>query len=886
MTNQKVRFQINRHLRKTGGEGTKVAVSATDHRDMRSARLRRLARALFEILIFLAALSALHYSLAKYSYHDVTASLQSIPKNHILLALGFTCLNYLIMTFYDVLAFRYIGAVQSYPRIALASFIGYAFTNNAGSLSIVAGSSIRYRLYSAWGLSATDIARIVAFCTVSFWLGLIVLGGTVFLINPIQIHGVLRLPMHSTRPMGAIMLSLAGAYMIWIILKRKPLKIIRWEFPLPPASLSLAQIAVSCVDWTLAAWILYILLPTVPDLPFPAFLGLFLLSELVGIASNVPGGIGVFEGIMLLLLAPYLPASTAMGALISYRGIYYILPLCSALMLLGTQELLQQHKKARLLIQSITVRLPALIPHILAAGAFLAGTLLLFSGASPAVPQRLAWLKHLLPLSVLEISHFAASLTGAALLVLARGLQRRLNAAYFMSIILLAAGIVFSLLKGVDYEEATVLGFILMALLPCRKRFYRKTSLIDEPFSPAWTAAIIVVFAGSVWLGFFSYRHTEYTNDLWWHFAFRDDAPKFLRATVGAATVMLIFAMARLLRPALPSPATPSGEELEAAALIARKSEKTYAYLALLGDKSILFDKNRSAFVMYGIKGRSWIAMGDPVGTRRQTIELAWHFRDLCDHFGGYPVFYQVDPENLPVYIDLGMNLIKIGEEGRVRLRNFSLRGASRKSLRHAYNRARREGYSFEIIPEEQVPEHIPRFREISDTWLAQKNTREKSFSLGFFNESYLMRFPAAVIRYKDTITAFANLWPGGNRRELSVDLMRFHPETAHDVMDYLFIELMLWGREQGYGYFNLGMAPLAGLEDHALAPAWSKMGALVFRYGEHFYNFQGVRRYKEKFEPVWKPKYLAFQPGRPLPIITADIASLISRGIGGIFSK
>jgi phosphatidylglycerol lysyltransferase len=104
--------------------------------------------------------------------------------------------------------------------------------------------------------------------------------------------------------------------------------------------------------------------------------------------------------------------------------------------------------------------------------------------------------------------------------------------------------------------------------------------------------------------------------------------------------------------------------------------------------------------------------------------------------------------------------------------------------------------------------------------------------------------------------------------------------------MDYLFIELMLWGKAQGYHWFSLGMTPLAGLEDRALAPLWSRMGAFLFRHGEHFYNFQGLRDYKEKFAPVWQPKYLVSPDGFVLPRILVDLASLISGGAKGVVAK
>jgi phosphatidylglycerol lysyltransferase len=289
---------------------------------------------------------------------------------------------------------------------------------------------------------------------------------------------------------------------------------------------------------------------------------------------------------------------------------------------------------------------------------------------------------------------------------------------------------------------------------------------------------------------------------------------------------------------------------------------------------------------MYGVEGRSWIAMGDPVGKEEEWGELVWRFREMCDRYDGWTVFYEVGHKRLHLYLDLGLTLLKLGEEARVSLEDFSLEGGARKGLRHSYHRLQKEGCVFEVVPQEGIPLLIPEFKDISDAWLAEKETREKGFSLGFFSEDYLRQFPAGVIRKNGKIMAFANIWPGAGKEELSIDLMRYLPEAPKGVMEYLFVQLMLWGKEAGYQWFNLGMAPLSGLEDHALAPRWSRLGAFVFRYGEHFYNLQGLRQYKEKFDPKWEPKYLASCGGLAFPHILANIASLISGGMKGVITK
>lgn len=472
------------------------------------------------------------------------------------------------------------------------------------------------------------------------------------------------------------------------------------------------------------------------------------------------------------------------------------------------------------------------------------------------------------------------------LLLLAWGLQRRLDAAYLLSATLLSAGIILSLLKGFDYEEAVILAIMLGALLPCRRYFYRQASLLSQRFTPGWIVAVTLVMLASVWLGLFSYKHVEYSGGLWWQFTFSGDAPRFLRATVGAIVVALAFALAKLLRPTAPEPTPPSIAEVERACSIVERSPLTYGNLALLGDKTFLFSDNGTAFIMYGIEGRSWVALGDPVGPDREMPELIWRYRELCDRHDGWTVFYEVDVHHLHLYIDLGLTLLKLGEEARVPLTTFALEGGARRGLRHTHSHLERAGCTFEVLPRGAVLPLLPVLKAISDAWLAEKRTREKGFSMGFFDEAYLQRFPLGLVRWEGKIVAFVNIWLGADKHELSPDLMRYLPDVPHGLMEYLFIELMLWGKREGYQWFSLGMAPLAGLEARPLAPLWNRLAGQIFRHGEHFYNFQGLRQFKEKFAPEWAPKYLASSSALALPRILANIASLTSRGLKGTITK
>ncbi len=851
----------------------------------RVKRLWPFLRPLLMIAVFAVALRVLQNTLAQYHWRDVMRYLESIPAIQVAISIVLTLLGYFLMTGYDTLAFRYIRHPLPYRKIALASFIGYAFNNNVG-LSGIVGGSLRYRLYNAWRLSAVQIAKVIAFYTITFWLGFVLVGGSLFIFAPPHVPHAIHLPFNSIQVLGFVLLLPALAYLTWVVVRKQPVRIRQWEFELPQPRLLIAQILVSAADWIVAAAVLYILLPDELPTGFIHFVGIFLLAQIAGVASNLPGGLGVFEAIILIFLAPFYPAAAILGSLVAFRVVYYLLPLILATILLAAHEIVEKREGVARVAKIFGRWTPGIAPQLMAFAVFVGGAVLLFSGATPTLAGRRHWQHLFVPLPIVELSHFLGSIAGAALLVLARGLQRRLDAAYQLTVIVLSAGIVFQLFKGFDYEEALILGTMLFGLVSSRRHFYRKGTFLNESFGPGWIVAIGLVLISAAWLGFFSYKHVEYSNDLWWRFQFRADAPRFLRASVGVVGLMLIFAIQRLLRPATPHAEVPTTADLDRAAAVVGTDRNSQTNLALLGDKALLFGEDGKAFIMYGVEGRSWIAMGDPVGADEEKQDLIWKFREICDVHAGWAVFYEVQRSNLHLYLDVGLTLLKIGEEARVPLEDFSLAGGSRKWMRKMIGRVEEEQCSFELIPCDRVPPILPELRAISDAWLSEKKTREKGFSLGFFAEDYVKRFPVAVVRKDDRIVAFANVWTSAHGEEVSVDLMRQAIDAPSGVMDYMFVQMMTWGHDAGYRWFNLGMAPLSGLENRSIAPMWTRVGALTYRFGENFYNFQGLRQYKDKFDPVWEPTYLASPGGLALPRILTNLATLISGGLRGVFAK
>lgn len=840
---------------------------------------------LCSLLLLGAALTVLYRLTHLWHWHDIRLAIWSQPLPQLGGALLLTLLSYACLCCYDLLAVRTLGKALPWQQVGVTSFIAYTFSNTLG-FALLTGSSVRYRLYSALGLGTGEVARVILFCSITFFLGLLGWGGTALLLGqattllpdwPAWATGLLQL-------MGGLALLAVLAYLLW------PKPALAWrehQLLLPRIRDRLLQLLIALADWMAAAAVLYALLPA-GSVPYPVLLSAFVLSSLLGVLAHVPGGIGVFEASMSLLLAQYLPADKLLASLLLYRCAYYLLPFLCALLLFAGQEALQQRARWHRL-QGIMVASREFVPALISMGTFAAGSLLLCSGMIPTMRERIETFLQVLPLHLLELSHVLGSVSGVLLILLAHSLYRRHDGAFRITQWLLALGALFSLFKGFDWESTLLLGGFLLLISPCRPLFYRKGSLLHAQFTPAWLMSVGAVLLGALWLLLFSYRHVEYDPSLWLHFSPHGPgaASRGLRAMGSVVAVLAVVGVAQLLAPLRVVGNKPSEAELARALALVLREGGGHGYLAQLGDKSLLFHPGGEAFLMYGVEGNSWIVMGDPIGQETLIEELLWQFRELCDEHDVNPVFYQVSARYLPFYLDLGLIPFKLGEEAIVDLRTFDLAGSRLRNLRQSHAKGKREGLSFEVVAASQVVALLPELKAISDTWLQSKQGREKGFSVGSFEPDYLSQGPAALVRHGGQVVGFANLWVSDNRESLSIDLMRYGMDTGTaPIMDFLFVELLLWGKGEGYERFNLGMAPMSGFNDHPLSGYWARLGNTLFTRGSRFYNFQGLRRYKEKFAPRWEPRYLLCTSRLVLPRTLTHLISLISRGPLGLMKN
>lgn len=819
------------------------------------------------LVVCVLLVHALRGFLREFSYPELVAALRGMDSGAIGLAVLATFVSYLALTGYDVSALRYVGANVRYRDAAETSFIAYALSNSVG-IGVLTGGAVRMRLYGTAGVDGGAITRAIAFNAIAFMFGIAVVGAVALLWGAQSVAPAFGVSPPVLRVLSALVLAGAAVFLFFCRGGR-----------LPTRSLALRQLLYSAIDIAATAAVLWFLLPA-GTIGFPAFVGFFAIAVIAGVVSHVPGGLGVFEAVMLIALRDRVAPEVLAAALIVYRLIYYVLPLLLALALLLVQEV------RRGTVAPVARAAVSLAPLLLGLYTFIVGLMLLISGVTPATDEATELLALHVPLPMVEASHFIGSVAGLGLLLVARGILLRLDAAWWAALLLGIVSVVVCLPKGIAISEAFLIGFLVLALALSRGHFDRRASLLAQPFSAGWLLSVAIVIVALAGLMLFVYRDVAYTRELWWQFEFDGHAPRSLRALVAVALLGFLFALRQLLRPSAARLVKPGPDELERAAAIIRQQPSADACVALTGDKYFLFADSDDAFIMFGRRNRSWISLFDPTGAQSAWPGLVWNFMEQARGQGGRASFYQVRPQSLPMYVDAGLRAYKLGEYAYVPLADFSLKGSARSGLRQAVNRGEREGLSLEILPAGISPEGLAELRAISDAWLAGHSAAEKGFSLGAFSGSYVRRGPVALVRAGARGVAFATLMQTDLSEEVSVDLMRNLPDAPAGAMDFLFVKLLTHYQSLGVGRFGLGMAPLSGMAEHPLAPQWHRIARLLFSHGEHFYNFQGLRAFKEKFAPVWEPRYLA-APGGIAPLfVLADVAALIGGGLRGVVTR
>lgn len=769
------------------------------------------------------------------------------------------------------------------------AFVANSMANTL-NLSGAMGASVRLMGLSGLKVPLSRAAALIGMQALSLLSGLSLL--------VIATLATSSLPLTSgtaQRWVAAAVLIAAALYLPLYFFLTARRALMRWlpaDVGIPPLRLKVELTLVSLVDWLLAAATLYACIYLSGEHVKPGLLlGAFAGAGVLGLVSQVPGGLGVFDGLILLALteAGYDKAAVVSGLML-FRIAYYLLPMLIALylgseMLTARLPLLARLRK-RLAGHPLfgLLGLPATLladfgTRLLAILTFGAGAMQLASAAIPSVSEQIETVRAHLPILAVESSNWFSVVSGVLLLGLARGIDGRLRIAYRVAMWLLLISAALAVTKGLHFGEALFL-LAVAALLRARKRvFSRRAMTLTSARTFGWFAGLLICVMVFFAIGVAQVLGDD-SFDLF-YIGFGEHTSRIGRGLAAALLGLVVYLIWQAFAVKRPQLTLPDRAELERARdLYYAHGGGEFAHLTFMADKHLFWAADHQAVIAYGSVRDRLVALGSPCGADAAIDRAILDFRHFADAQDRVPVFYEVLEPDLSRYHDHGFDLFKLGELALVRLEEFSLAGKRWEDLRQATNRAQKEKLTFTLAQPPFDTALLTDLERVSDAWLAEKGSDEKGFSLGRFDPAYFSWSPLGLVHRDGELIAFANVLPPyGPGGHASVDLMRHVVDAPRSTMDFLFANVMQWAQQQGHELFSLGMAPLSRVGDNPYARVNERLAALAFTYGNRFYNYQGVRKYKDKFKPEWVGSYLAYPRGLWVPGLLIDIAALVSGG-------
>ncbi len=625
-------------------------------------RMVRHLPALLGVALLFGAIYAVQKEFRHLRLEDIGRAVNAITPRALALGFLFTVLSYGVLTIYDRLATIYVGHRVAYSRAAFASFCAYALSHNLG-FGAVSGAAVRYRLYGHWGLTPLQIAKIVAFCGLTFSLGGLLIGGAVLLIEPwaIPFFGQ-HLPRPALQAVGALLWGVVAGYVVVAHLFRR-VRLFGRSAELPGGRMAVAQVLLATSDVAISATIFWMLLPRAPGLNWPIFLGVYVTSFTAGLVASVPGGLGVFDSAVLFGLAPFLPAPRIVAAIVVFRLYYYVIPLFLAGSLFAANEVLLRGgtmlgRLARLSGLSAVGRWsePEFAVAASTGAVALSGVLLLGIGLLSARQPDLSWADPDLAQVASRAGQFIPSLIGAGLMVLGIGLIHRVALAWWLTILLLLAGAIFIVVEGERGWVAGVLVLSAVLLAPFRSRFYRHARLLSGPLEPPTAVSLLALTVCVLALAGFRQRVHGVPNNAWWEVVLSNAFPWSLRASVALTVALALVAVWFLVRPGRVSWRPWDAEvQIRLAGLGA---------VPRAGAEGVVWGEAEQAAIPFRRVGRVLLALGDPAGPEADRVSAIWRLHDLARQEGMDPAVWRAGAGLLKVYGDLGLAALPLGPDG------------------------------------------------------------------------------------------------------------------------------------------------------------------------------------------------------------------------------
>jgi phosphatidylglycerol lysyltransferase len=604
----------------------------------------------------------------------------------------------------------------------------------------------------------------------------------------------------------------------------------------------------------------------------------FIIASCAGIISMIPGGLGSFDLIFIWGMQDlHVPNEKVIVLLLFYRLGYYLIPFFISLVMFVKSFWVKWNKSWSYLPSAILQGISHIILTLLV---FASGLILLLSASVPGIMSRMRYAQELLSFPIMNLSHQLSVAAGFLLLGLSRGIEYSVKRTYELTVTALIFAAVFSIFKGIDYEEAIFLIIVAILLRLAKGQFYRESYVMTWGKTIFDVTLVLVITSMYLIIGYSNLPSAKklIPNKLQ-QYVIVDSHDLFYSAIIGLLIAFIILMFGYLIsNPKKWVMETSLHQEKEIIKHLQEYKGKNLAHLIFLHDKYIFWNRKRNVLIAYQQYADKLVVLGDPIGEKNDISSAIEEFQQIADIHGFTPVFYQVSDEMLSYLHVGGYAFFKLGEEALVDLNSMSFSGAKQEFLQGTADNFKKQGYSVSIIKPPHSGDLLNKLRVVSEEWL--EGSREKGFSYGFFNEDYLNRTEIALVKDQNSaIIGFANLIPVfDDQITSSFDLMRILPNAPAGITDFLIISLIDWAKDNGYQRFNMGMTPLSNAGLSRFSFLSERIAAQIFLHSHFIYNKAGIDRLSENQKRIWEPKFLAYRRKSSLPFTMMQISLLISK--------
>lgn len=848
---------------------------------MLKKNLISILKLVFILLIILFVIVSIYNELKSVNFAETILLIRNFSNTSILLLVLLGLLAVTSITLYDFLIADYLK-LDLKPWVILNVSYLASTINNISGLGGLTGASIRSVIFKKSINNKDDIMDYNLLLIPATAIGLSVMA----LISLIKYEYISHVFQAHT-----ILLLVLIVFFIYLIIYPF-IDIIFYKFKKNSKAintkarymLKLKLLLVSIFEWTLAYSLFCVIIRSFNNsINLFTVFGIFTLASIAGIISMLPGGVGSFDLVAIVGLQRYgLPTENILAALILFRVFYYFIPLVIGLILTLIIQTQSENSSTKIFkldkFQEIIEQTSSITNLLLSILVLLSGIVLLTSALIPSLSDRIKIATKLLSFPILHLSRKLSISIGVLLIVASKEIRMKVKRSYKFTWWLLLLGIVFTFTKGFDFEEAMFLAIVLILLRMSKTSFHRK-SLPFDLFSTMIFSLIgfigVVIYTKLSHVIFVDFFKAHYFKDILTN-GFSKYRGYGIFTYVSLIGFLLIweFTKERITSDSRYEEL----DEIKMKYFLENNMGSYQVHLVFLKDKHLFYASSNKVVLAYEKSHNIIVVLGDPIGDEDYFGEAIVEFQKFIDEYGFKSAFYEASEKYLSLYHQHGYYFFKLGETALVDLENFNISSPTSRDFRNVLSRFKRDGYEFELLEANSIDNELYASLEvISNEWLEGRN--EMGFSLGVMDQVYLNRAQVGIIKSVESgnIIAFASLMPKYDyNKSTSIDLMRFKKDVPSNTMTFLILNLILFLKEKESEILNLGMAPLSNVGDEQNAHFKEKIAHLIYKHGKNVYSFDGLRKYKEKFNPIWKGRYLAYEDLTLLPSSLMEATFLI----------